>query len=241
MDLLHRKAQSYKFSNENDLFCAWRDFNKTFCGISTYHKWLFKLQISSIFNFDRAHQSWISGLLGFNTILKPLNETASPLFSQIFYCNSLIKVEIKPSLLSCTFIFYQILYCAFFIISMLVGIDKDKINFENFWNNFFPLILKIDKNSQNFIKIWPKTVLFRNIALIFSSEKPCYLENRVVREPCRTACTIKSYRRKRPRPYCPIVYTVIFPVWSVGPWLLFHQHADNETLCSNQIYISQVL
>ena len=32
--------------------------------ISTYHKWMFKLQISFIFNFDRAHQSWISGLLG---------------------------------------------------------------------------------------------------------------------------------------------------------------------------------
>ena len=28
MDLLHIKAQSYKFSNRNDLFCAWRDFNK---------------------------------------------------------------------------------------------------------------------------------------------------------------------------------------------------------------------
>ena len=58
---------------------------------------------------------------------------------------------------------------------------------------------KIDKNSQNFIKIWPKTVLFRNIALIFSLEKPCYLENRVVREPCkrRSACislpTLKVY------------------------------------------------
>ena len=25
---------------------------------------MFKLQISSIFHFDRAHQSWISGLLG---------------------------------------------------------------------------------------------------------------------------------------------------------------------------------
>ena len=34
MDLLHRKAQSYKFSNKTDLFCAWRDFNKTFCVIS---------------------------------------------------------------------------------------------------------------------------------------------------------------------------------------------------------------
>ena len=37
-DLLHRKAQIYKFSNKNDLFCAWKDFNKTFYGISTYHK-----------------------------------------------------------------------------------------------------------------------------------------------------------------------------------------------------------
>ena len=64
MDLLHRKAQSYKFSNKNDLFGAWRDFNKKFCGISLYHKWMVKLQISSIFHFDRAHQSWISGLLG---------------------------------------------------------------------------------------------------------------------------------------------------------------------------------
>ena len=36
-DLLHRKAQSYKVSNKNDLFCTWRDFNKTSCGISKYH------------------------------------------------------------------------------------------------------------------------------------------------------------------------------------------------------------
>ena len=69
MDLLHRKAQNYKFSNENDFFCAWWDFNKTFCGISTYHKWMFKLQISSIFHLDWAHQSWISGLLGVKRIL----------------------------------------------------------------------------------------------------------------------------------------------------------------------------
>ena len=64
MDLLHRKAQSYKVSNKNGLFCVWRDFDKTFCGISTDHKWMFKLQISSIFNFDQAHQSWICGVLG---------------------------------------------------------------------------------------------------------------------------------------------------------------------------------
>ena len=50
---------------------------------------------------------------------------------------------------------------------------------------------KVTKKSQNLLKVLPKTVLFRNIALIFSLEKPCYLENRVVREPCkrRSVCT----------------------------------------------------
>ena len=28
------------------------------------NKWMFKLQISSILNFDWEHQSWISGVLG---------------------------------------------------------------------------------------------------------------------------------------------------------------------------------
>ena len=41
------------------------------------------------------------------------------------------------------------------------------------------------KKSQNLLKVLPKTVLFRNIALISSLEKQCYLENRVVREPCK--------------------------------------------------------
>ena len=52
------------------------------------------------------------------------------------------------------------------------------------------------ENSQKFtkkhksIKILPKTVLVRNIALIFNLEKLRYLEKRVVREPCkrRSAC-----------------------------------------------------
>jgi len=105
----------------------------------------------------------------------------------------LIKREIKPFLLSCTFIFYHMLYCAFFIISMLVGIDKKQNQFGKFLERAFSFDIKIDKNwqnPQNFIKIWPKTVLFRNITLISSLEKPCYLENSVVSEPCkrRTAC-----------------------------------------------------
>ena len=54
------------YYNENGFLCAWKDFNKTFCDVSTYHKWMFKLQISSIFNFDQAHQSLISGALGVN-------------------------------------------------------------------------------------------------------------------------------------------------------------------------------
>ena len=53
---------------------------------------------------------------------------------------------------------------------------------------------KLQKKSQNLLKVLPKTVLFRNIALIFSLEKPCYLENRVVREPCkrRSACSLDT-------------------------------------------------
>ena len=31
-------ASNCKFNNKNDLLCAWRDFNKTFCDISTCHK-----------------------------------------------------------------------------------------------------------------------------------------------------------------------------------------------------------
>ena len=70
--LLHRKGDfciKCKFSNKNQILCAWSDFNKTFCGISTYHKWMFEQQISSIFNFDWAHQSWISVVLGVKYLL----------------------------------------------------------------------------------------------------------------------------------------------------------------------------
>ena len=113
------------------------------------------------------------------------------------YSNSQIMGEIKPFLSSCTFIFDHIFYCAFFIILILVGIDKKENQFGNNleWFHSFDMKIhkKLPKKSQNLLKVLPKTVLFRNIALIFSSEKPCYLENRVVREPCkrRSACTTK--------------------------------------------------
>ena len=109
--------------------------------------------------------------------------------------------EIKPFLSSCTFIFDHIFYCAFFIILILVGIDKKENQFGNNleWFHSFDMKIhkKLQKKSQNLLKVLPKTVLFRNIALIFSFEKPCYLENRVVREPCkqRTACI--RFRRWR--------------------------------------------
>ena len=67
-----------------------------------------------------------------------------------------------------------------------VGIEKK--------NQFFlASIWKMTKNPQNVMKIWAQTVLFRDIARIFNLQKPCYLENRVVREPCkwRSACTTK--------------------------------------------------
>ena len=60
-------SQNCKFSNKNDLLCAWMDFNNFFCDVcktvSTYNKWDFKLQISSI-NFEYVNEVWISGVLG---------------------------------------------------------------------------------------------------------------------------------------------------------------------------------
>ena len=44
-------ASNCKFSNKNDLLCAWRDFNKTFCDVCKYYKRNFKPQISPIFHF----------------------------------------------------------------------------------------------------------------------------------------------------------------------------------------------
>ena len=57
-------ASNCKVSNKNDLLCARRDFNKTFSGRSKYnHKWTFKLQISSIFHFDRVSDGWMAQVL----------------------------------------------------------------------------------------------------------------------------------------------------------------------------------
>ena len=43
---------------------TWRNFQKKSCGISAYHNWIFKPQISSIFNFRYVKGVRISGVLG---------------------------------------------------------------------------------------------------------------------------------------------------------------------------------
>ena len=91
--------------------------------------------------------------------------------------------EIKPFLSSNTFIFDHIFYCTFFIILILVEIDKKENQFGMISFLWYENSQKVTKKSQNLLKVLPKTVLFRHIALIFSLKKPCYLENRVVREP----------------------------------------------------------
>ena len=71
------------------------------------------------------------------------------------------------------------------------------INFSgNWWKRksilkyFFRFNWNIVKSRKILWNLTKKAVLFRIIVLIFSLEKPRYLENCVVREPCkwRTAC-----------------------------------------------------
>ena len=52
--LIERRSfdQKYKFSDKNDIVCAWRDFNSTFCVLSRYPKRPVRIEKSSIFNFE---------------------------------------------------------------------------------------------------------------------------------------------------------------------------------------------
>ena len=56
--------QKYKFCNKNDMVCARRNFQKNSCNISSYDKWNFKPQISSIFHFDRVGDGQMAHVLG---------------------------------------------------------------------------------------------------------------------------------------------------------------------------------
>ena len=90
-------------------------------------------------------------------------------------------------------IWSYLLLWIFHYINLSGNRKKMKSIWKKILNDFIPLIkkfTKIYKKSQNLLKVLQKTVLFRNIALIFNLEKPCYLEYRVVRESCkrRSAC-----------------------------------------------------
>ena len=49
-------ASNCKFSNKNDLVCAWRDFKKDPCGVYVYDKGNFKPKNSSIFHFEYVNE-----------------------------------------------------------------------------------------------------------------------------------------------------------------------------------------
>ena len=49
---------------------TWWNFQKNSCAISTYDKWNFKPQISSIFHFDRESDGEMAHMLGVNIIFK---------------------------------------------------------------------------------------------------------------------------------------------------------------------------
>ena len=44
-----------------------RDFKQKNCGVSTYHRWNFKPQISFIFHFDHVSDGWMAPVLVVNT------------------------------------------------------------------------------------------------------------------------------------------------------------------------------
>ena len=90
--------------------------------------------------------------------------------------------EIKPFQSSCTFIFDYIFYCAFFIILILVVIDKKENQFGNNleWFHCFDMkihkkLLKITKSIKSFTK---NRAIYKHIA-DFQFRKTVLLENRV--------------------------------------------------------------
>ena len=75
-------------------------------------------------------------------------------------------------------------------------------------------------------------MLFRNKALVFSLEKPFYLENCVVREPCkwRTACILNFLSCEQNQEYN--VITVIYKSLFVTPT---NQCILNSLLCDKNV------
>ena len=48
-----------KFTNENDMFCTWRDFKKKVCGGCTINE-TFQPKVSSIFHIKRVNDGRVS-------------------------------------------------------------------------------------------------------------------------------------------------------------------------------------
>ena len=86
--------------------------------------------------------------------------------------------------------------CIFHYINVSGNRKTNKINLEKIWNNFFPLISKIDKSWYNLIEK-------------YSLEKPYYLENRVVRKPWkwRTASILNFLSCEQNQEYNVITVT----------------------------------
>ena len=99
-------AWNYKCRNKNGLLCAWRDFQKNLCDVSTYDKWNFKPQISSIFHFERVSDGWMAHVLGVNVntiFILPIIESKTFVYVYVKYF-FLWKVVVHEIVNSCQYI-----------------------------------------------------------------------------------------------------------------------------------------
>ena len=63
--------------------------------ISTYHKWMFKLQISSIFHFDRASDNWMAHVLGVKYLALQTFDFSIPTPKVLASCITKVVKEIE--------------------------------------------------------------------------------------------------------------------------------------------------
>ena len=77
---------------------------------------------------------------------------------------------------------------------------------------------KVTRTSQNLLKVLPKTVLFRSIMRFWAYKKPHYLENHVVREPCKrsSACTRVLLLKIHILWYYWTTYFLLWGSWQLG-------------------------
>ena len=119
----------------------------------------------------------------------------------IYYINRKMRLSVFQSPLFETFFFFckSDLFCSLcYLIHIYHRFTLSSCANHRIWS-----VLKIYKKHKffldNYVIKWAKktsqkekkNVLFRSITRFWALKKPCYLENRVVREPCkwRSACT----------------------------------------------------